>query len=74
MNRRATGVCFCIIAALLYISRYFSAAIFGSGVSSWNRRLFAAMLEYVGSELKVLSIVALIVGLAYIITAEIRNE
>jgi hypothetical protein len=35
----------CLIAALLYSVQYMSAAIFGSGVSSWNPDVFPNMLE-----------------------------
>ena len=73
MNRRAAGVAFCAISAFLFASRYITAAIFGSGVSSWNARLFAHMLGYVGNTLTVLSIIALIVGIIYLVLAE-RSE
>jgi len=71
MGRRAAGVGFCFIAAFLYSVRYITAAIFGSGVSSWNAELFDAMLQYVGNSLTTLSIVALAVGIVYLVLAEI---
>lgn len=74
MNRRTAGVYFCLIATILYVGRYISAAIFGSGVSSWNKRLFNAMLQYVGDELKILSIFALIIGITYLVISEITKE
>jgi len=71
MNKRGAGVSFCFIAAFLFSVRYISAAIiFGSGVSSWNQRLFNALLEYIGSTLVVLSVISLGVGVTYLLMAE----
>lgn len=66
MNKRGAGVTFIAIAAFLFASKYISAAIFGSGVLSWNETLFQAMLSYVGEPLSICSIIALIIGVAYI--------
>ena len=74
MNRRGTGVIFCLIAAVLFSTRYISAAIFGSGVLSWGSDLFDSMLQYVGSALTVLSVIALIVGIIYLVAAEITGK
>ncbi len=70
MSRRVAGVGFCFIGAFLFATRYLSAAIFGSGVTSWNQNLFGSMLEYVGNTLTVLSIISLIVGIIYLVIAE----
>ena len=70
MSKRGTGVAFIAIAAFLFSAKYISAAIFGSGVSSWDEELFNAMLSYVGSPLSVCSILALIIGLTYIAWGE----
>jgi hypothetical protein len=74
MNRRAAGVTFLAIAALLYIARHLSAAIFGSGVQSWNSDLYRGMLSYVGSDLLVLSIVAALVGIVYLLWGELEKR
>ena len=66
MNKRGTGVAFIAIAAFLFSAKYISAAIFGSGLASYNKDLFNAMLEFVGFPLHICSIIALILGLAYI--------
>lgn len=66
MNKRGTGVAFLAIAALLFSAKYISAAIFGSSVASWNKDLFNSMLGFVGFPLQIFSIIALILGLAYI--------
>ena len=66
MNKRGAGVTFIAIAAFLFATKYMSAAIFGSGVLNWDETLFSAMLSYVGEPLTICSIIALIVGVAYI--------
>lgn len=73
MSRRTTGTILLIISAFLYGVRYVSAAIFGSGVNSWNENLFHAMLGYIGNGPKILSILALIAGLFYLIWAELEG-
>jgi hypothetical protein len=72
MSRRAAGVYLIGCAVLLQAARYVSAAVFGSNVSSWNADLFQAMLQYVGSGLKVWSLVLLIVGIVYLLWAEMQ--
>ena len=74
MNRRGAGVVFCLIAALLFSARYISAAIFGSGVLSWDSQLFHAMLEYTGNGLIIASAASLLIGIAYLIWAEIKEN
>jgi hypothetical protein len=73
VNKRGTGVVFIAIAAFLFSSKYISAAIFSSGVFSWDEDLFNAMLSYVGSPLSVCSILALILGVAYIAWGEFEE-
>ncbi|MGX1827350.1 hypothetical protein ACWIE6_03815 [Paenibacillus taichungensis] len=70
MSRRTTGTLLLVIAAFLYSVRYLSAAIFGSGVASWNSELFQEMLNYVGTAPQSWSIAALILGLFYLVWAE----
>lgn len=65
---------FCAIAALLYIARYITAAIFGSGVSSWSADLFGRMLEYTGPGLLIMSIISLVAGVVYLILAAKAKE
>lgn len=70
MNKRGTGVAFIAIAAFLFSAKYISAAIFGSGLTSYNKELFLAMLEYIGYPLSICSVIALLIGLAYIVWGE----
>ena len=73
MNRRATGTIFCLIAAILYATRYLSAAIFMSGISSWSNNLFTSGLNYVGGTLTTFSTISLVVGIAYLVLAEFEE-
>jgi hypothetical protein len=73
MRRRTTGVSFVAISAFLFATRFLTAAIWGSGVQSWNADLFSSMLEYVDQGLSVWSLVALVIGLVYLVWAEIDN-
>ena len=74
VNRRGTGVSFCLIAALLYAAKYISAAIFGSNISSWDADLFSHMIDYMGGGLPLFSKLALIIGIAYLVWAEIEEN
>jgi hypothetical protein len=74
VNRRAAGVGFCFIAAFLFATKYVAAAIFGTSVASWNSDLFREMLKYVGNSLTILSIIALIVGIVYLVLAETSKQ
>ena len=73
MSRRTTGTILIFTAALLYATHYLVAAIFGSGVSSWNSDLFQAMLQYTGQGLELWSLVALVFGLIYLLWAELES-
>ena len=70
MNKRGVGALFCLMAVLLFSARYIAAAIFMSGVSSWDSDLFNVGLDYVGPSLLILSIISLIVGIIYLVCAE----
>ena len=54
------------MSAILISARYISAAIFMSGVVSWDATLFAAGLEYVGPFLPVAAGVAFIIGILFL--------
>ncbi|WP_432352065.1 hypothetical protein [Sporosarcina sp. A2] len=70
MSRRGIGISFIAISAFLLSVKYISAAIFGSGVSSWDEDLFSSMLSYVGKPLSTFSLLSLIIGTAYIVWGE----
>jgi hypothetical protein len=73
MSRRSTGTVLVAVSALLYASRFLAAAIFGSGVSSWNTDLFNAMLNNVGPGLLLWSRMAFLAGLVYLVLAEVES-
>lgn len=66
MNNKGIGTIFCLISAMLMCTRYITAAIFMSGVSSWDSDLFSDALEFIGSPLKIASVVALITGIIFL--------
>lgn len=71
MTRRATGLGFIGISALLFATKFITAAIFGSGVASWNSELFNAMLSYVDQGLSQASLISLMFGVVYLFWAEL---
>jgi hypothetical protein len=71
MSRRTTGTIFIVVAAVLYSTNYLAAAIFGSGVSSWNSDLFRAMLQYTNQGLSNIIWLSLLAGIAYLAWAEL---
>ncbi len=66
MNNKGVGAVFCLISAILMAARYLSAAIFMSGVLSWNVELYRAGLEYIGPALPIASIAALAAGVVFL--------
>ena len=70
MNKRGAGISLIAISAFLFTSRYISAAIFGSGISSWSSDLFRAMLGYVGNTLSIFGGITLTTGIVYLIWGE----
>ncbi len=73
MNSKGTGAVFCLISALLMSTRYLSAAIFLSGAASWDAELFRAGLEYVGSPLKIASMIALAAGVCFLLAGIVQD-
>jgi len=73
MSRRTTGLGLIAIAALLFSTNFITAAIFGSGVSSWNADLFRSMIDYVDQGLSTTSLIALVAGILYLLWAELAE-
>jgi hypothetical protein len=73
INRRGAGVAFCFISAFLFATRYISASMFGSSVTSWSEGLFKSILKCTGNTLITLSIISLTVGIIYLVLAEIEK-
>ncbi len=70
MNRRTVGCAFVAMAAFLYTARYITAAIFISNVQNWGRDLFQGAMGYVGKELHLWALAALLVGVIYLAWGE----
>ncbi len=71
MSKRAAGVVFIFVAAFLYAVRILAAAIYGSNMVSWSAENFMALLQYVGNGPIILAVIALVVGVSYLIWAEV---
>jgi hypothetical protein len=74
MNNKGVGAIFCLIAAILAGARYLAAAIFMSGTSSWSADLFAESLNYVGPTLLIAAIIALVIGICFLVLGLLRDE
>lgn len=73
MSKRSAGVVLLGISAFLYSMRTLAAALFSSGVQSWNADLFRSMISYIDHQGVMLnaSIIALVAGIFYLFWAEI---
>jgi hypothetical protein len=74
MNRRGTGVSLLAIAAILFSTKYISAAIYGSNVEAWKIETFEDQLNNMGNFLDYLSFLSLVLGVGYLIIAEIKRN
>lgn len=70
MNRRTMGCAFVAISAFLYTARYVAAAIYLSNMQSWGPDWFQRSMSYVGQDLHLWALVALIIGVIYLILSE----
>ena len=73
MNNKAVGTVFCLIAAILAGARYVATAIFMSNTSSWSAELFREGLNYVGPNLLIASIAALVAGVAFLVYGLLKD-
>ena len=73
MNNKGVGAVFCLIAALLTAARYLTAAIFMSGVASWDSELFRAGLDYIGPALPTAAYVALTAGVVFLLVGIVQE-
>lgn len=72
MSRRTAGICLICAAAFLFAAQFLTAAIFGSGVVSWNQEIFKSMMQATDHGLILWSKIAFSVGLFYLVWAEIE--
>jgi hypothetical protein len=75
LSRRTTGAAFCAIAALLFGVRYVVAAQLFAGMNpgAIDSSTLDLYLGYVGTPLLAGSVVALVVGIAYLVWAELED-
>lgn len=73
MSRRGAGAAFIGFAAFMFSTRFIAAALYSGGGPSWSSAFFASMLQYVDQGLTTASVVALLVGAAYLIWAEMAE-
>jgi hypothetical protein len=57
---------FCLIAAILYCTRYITVALFHIGFNEFAPDNFKVLLDGIGTPLLTLSIISLIIGLIYL--------
>lgn len=70
MHKRTLGLTFICIAAFLYSVRYICAAIWLTNRSTWGPDVFEETLKNIGNGPLVLSIIAFIIGILYLVIAE----
>ncbi|GAB6109942.1 hypothetical protein [Fusibacter bizertensis] len=68
MNKRGTGTVFIVISAMLFCTKYISAAMLGinSNGHVWSKQIFLEKLSYVEGNIDVFALIALIVGIYYL--------
>ncbi len=74
MNNKGVGAVFCLIAAILMVARYLSAAIFMSSTPTWSAEHFSDALSYVGAPLRIAAICALVVGAVFLIFGIVQDR
>ncbi len=73
MNNKIVGAIFCLIAAILAGARYVAAAIFMGNTSVWSAELFRDSLSYVGPNLLIAAIVALVAGIGFLVYGLLKD-
>jgi len=71
VSRRAVGVALCGIAAFLFSTRYVATVILFPDTGEWNREIFGRFASYTEPLPWFLAGLALLVGLAHLVWAEI---
>ena len=74
MARQLVGAVFCSIAAVLYAARHVGAAMIVSTKTGDQREAYRFALQAGGSELLLLSIIALLIGLVYLAWGEYESR
>jgi hypothetical protein len=64
------GCVFVAIAAYLYATRFVAAANYVSNMQNWGPDMFQRSMSYVGSDLHLWALAALIIGVVYLVLDE----
>jgi hypothetical protein len=74
MAKKIVGIGFCLMSALLFSTRYICAAIYSissaNTPSSFGSIEFNKWLDYIGITPLILSILALVLGIGYLVWSE----
>lgn len=73
LSKRGAGIFLIGIAALLISSEYITIALFASNTTTWSPEFFEIVKGSVGNLLKNLSIFSLLVGILYLLLAEVES-
>ncbi len=73
MNNKGVGSIFCLIAAILFGARYITAGLLMSNSPTQSADLFSYALGYIGSPLVIASIVALVIGVCFLVLGFIKD-
>ena len=74
MNNKGVGAIFCLIAAILMSTKYIAAAIFMSGVTSWDAELYRTGLSYIGPLPTIAGAIALGVGIFFLVLGLMKDK
>lgn len=75
MNNRAVGVCFCAIAAVLFLARYVIAMLYGGfRQGGQDQSGFDMLMGFVGLLPWGFAAIALGAGIFYLVRGEIRKD
>jgi len=75
MSKSLKGISFCFIATILYATKYVCAAIYGAQTpleGGFGASTFQKWLEFVGDQPLAFASVALLVGVIYLVLAEVE--
>jgi hypothetical protein len=74
MSRRIAGVGLIAIAALIYSARVIATAIVTAKFSNLDPQIFGSYLEYTDQGISLLTGIAVLAGIGYLIWAEITER
>ena len=70
MNKRGTGTVLIFISAMLYCTKYIAAALISINEHVFIDQMFLDKLSFIGDDLNLLSFIALVAGMYYIILGD----